>query len=625
MRGWYQRLPLRRTLLLMALAVATTASALAVGGTVAADVWRYRATAADDTTALASVIAENVAAAVVFRDVGEATAILASAGVRPTVLRSCLYLADGTLFAQYRRPDGPPCPVGPALPSTWYSVAGSSAVVRDRTLATVLVERELPELWTSVGLIAAAGLLMVVLAGLIAIPIAGRLHRRVSEPIEQLAAAVRAIGPHSPPAAIPSIDTALPEVGDLTRAFSDMLARVAEATDALRRKEAEREDLLRREREASRLKDEFLAAVSHELRTPLNAILGWSQILATTTPDQATTSKAIASIARNARAQTRLIEDLVDVSRIVTGKLTVRFDPVDLRDPVESAVELVRGPAEAKGVAVDADLPTRPCPVNGDRDRLHQIFGNLLSNAVKFTPSGGGIRVTMRAAADAYEVAVADDGIGIAPEFRQHVFDPFRQADGTTTRQYGGLGLGLAIVKELTALHGGTVAVDSPGAGRGATFTVRMPALDATPTSAPPLSAAPIARALVGVRVLAVDDNADALDMLQLTLEQAGAVVRTAASGRQALDLYARETPDVLLCDLAMPDMDGFEVLRRLGDRPSAPRAPAIAVSAHATDLHRARSVQAGFREHLAKPYPVEALIEVIQRVRSESSGEPRA
>jgi CheY-like chemotaxis protein len=231
----------------------------------------------------------------------------------------------------------------------------------------------------------------------------------------------------------------------------------------------------------------------------------------------------------------------------------------------------------------------------------------------------------MRAAADVYEVAVADDGIGIAPEFRQHVFDPFRQADGTTTRQYGGLGLGLAIVKELTALHGGSVAVESPGAGQGATFIVRMPALDATPTSAPPLSAAPIARALVGVRVLAVDDNADALDMLQLTLEQAGAVVRTAASGRQALDLYARETPDVLLCDLAMPDMDGFEVLRRLGDRPATPRVPAIAVSAHATDLHRARSVQAGFREHLAKPYPVEALIEVIQRVRSESSGEPRA
>ena len=402
-----------------------------------------------------------------------------------------------------------------------------------------------------------------------------------------------------------------------------MLRRVAEANAALRRREVEREELLRREREASRLKDEFLAAVSHELRTPLNAIVGWVQILATTTTDPETMAKGIASIARNARAQTRVIEDLVDVSRIVAGKLHLRTDAVDLRDAVEGAVDVVRGPVQAKHIQLTVDVPNHPCLVNGDRDRLQQVLGNLLSNAIKFTGPGGDIAIGLRPIAAAYEVSVTDNGVGIQPDFLPFVFDRFRQADGSLTREHGGLGLGLAIVKELTSLHGGTVAVDSAGRGKGSTFSIRIPALIEGLSAAVPQEAprAQVPQPLDGLRVLAVDDNPDSLELLDVALSAAGARVRTAASGAAALALLDRETPDVLLCDLAMPDMDGFEMLERIRQRRGVSGAgiPAVALSAHATAEHRARSRRAGFYEHVAKPFRIDAVIQVI-RASVESS-----
>jgi signal transduction histidine kinase len=274
------------------------------------------------------------------------------------------------------------------------------------------------------------------------------------------------------------------EVGQLVGAFRSMVERLLQSNETLRKEveqrrqvEIEREALLERERHTSRLKDEFLAAVSHELRTPLNAILGWVQMLGTMPLDAAMTGRAIASIGRNARAQTRVIEDLIDISRIVTGKLHLRMEPVDLRAVIDSAVDVVRPVAASKEIVIRSELPEGVHMVNGDQDRLRQVFWNLLSNAVKFTPSFGTVAVSLRADGAAYEVSVVDSGIGIRPEFLPHVFDRFRQADGSMTREHGGLGLGLSIVKELVEGHGVAVSVTSGGEGRGAMFTIRLAAM----------------------------------------------------------------------------------------------------------------------------------------------------
>ncbi len=618
MRAWYDRLPIHRKLVAVAMAVTTVALTLAVSGLIAADLWRYRSTAESDTRILASVIAENSAAAVQFQAPEEAEQILSTSGVRQSMRRACLYLNDGRLFATFQPSPQHRCPNALPHASSLSTVSGTSQIVRnDRILGVVYVERELTELWPSVLITVGAGAVMLVLAGLVAVPLANRLHRRISEPIVQLSAAARRIGAETPQEPLLPIDTGLSEIGELVRAFSDMLRRVTEANTALRQRESEREELLRRERDASRLKDEFLAAVSHELRTPLNAIVGWVQILATTPADHATIAKGIASIARNARTQTRVIEDLVDVSRIVAGKLNLRTDAVDLRDAVEGALDSIRAAAQSKNIKLGVDVPNHPCLVNGDRDRLQQVVGNLLSNALKFTNTGGSVSLSLRVVGSSYQVSVADTGVGISADFLPFVFDRFRQADGSLTREHGGLGLGLAIVKELTTLHGGTVTVESAGRNRGATFRIRIPALIEGPTSVSSTRDKPATTAghvLAGVRVLAVDDNADTLELLEVALKAAGAQVKTVSSGASALELIDRETADVLLCDLAMPDMDGFEVLERIRQRRGSGRVmPAIALSAHATAEHRARSRQAGFREHVAKPFRVDDVIRAIR------------
>jgi signal transduction histidine kinase len=618
MRSWYDRLPIHRKLVAMALAVTTAALLLAVAGLIMVDVWRYRVSTENDTNLLASVIAENIAPAVVFHDAREAEAILATLGVPSSVRRACLYLDDQVLFARFERSPQHPCEITPELDTGWTLVAGVSPIVRNaHPLGLVYVERELSDLWTRVWVATAAGLVMLVLAGTVAVPIANRLNRRISTPIEQLAAAARAIDGDAPSKALPSIDTGSDEIGELVHVLSDMLQRVGHANDALRRKEAEGEDLLRREREASRVKDEFLAAVSHELRTPLNAIVGWVQIMATMKPDPELTAKGIATIARNARAQARMIDDLVDVSRIVAGKLVLKRQPADLREIVDAAVDAIQGAAQAKGIVLNVALPPDACLVDGDRERLQHAAANLLSNAVKFTGLGGVVAVTLHSREGWHELTVADHGAGIDAAFLPHVFDRFRQADGTLTREHGGLGLGLAIVKELTALHGGTVSAASNGRGRGATFVIRLPALvDRTsPAGAP--SRPPGSETLRGIRVLAVDDNHDSLEVLETALTAAGAQVRTASSGAVALSMSESEAPDVLVCDLAMPEMDGTAVLRRMRAQQGAAGRTfrAIALSAHASQEHRARSRAAGFQLHLVKPIAIEALVRTIASV----------
>jgi CheY-like chemotaxis protein len=373
--------------------------------------------------------------------------------------------------------------------------------------------------------------------------------------------------------------------------------------------------MLEREREMNRLKDEFVATVSHELRTPLSAILGWTQVLDAAGLDSAVLPRAIAAITRSAEAQARVIDDLVDVSRISTGKLRLSTEVLDLRALVSAAVDVALPLARERGLRIDAQLAGPAVFVKADADRLRQVVANLLANSLKFTDPGGRIRVTIQAADQVCDIVVEDDGVGIDPKMLPHIFDRYRQADGSTSRRFAGLGLGLAIVKDVTELHGGSVAAESGGVGKGATFRVRLPRhLPAVVPEAVPQPDPGAQARLDGVDVLVVDDNPDALDILATALRAIGADVRTASSGSVAVGEWDRKSPDILLCDLAMPAMDGFEVLAKVRERDAraARWTPAIAVTAHATPEHRVKSEQAGFAAHVIKPYRIAELVEVV-------------
>jgi PAS domain S-box-containing protein len=380
--------------------------------------------------------------------------------------------------------------------------------------------------------------------------------------------------------------------------------------------------------DANRIKDEFLATLSHELRTPLTSILGWTTILASNSLDADATNRAIQSIMRSARQQTSLIDDLLDVSRIVTGNLRLTVEPVALTPVVEAAVDAARPAASAKSIELQVVLDSSDIVVPGDHARLQQIVWNLMSNAVKYTPKHGHILVTLARIDSMAEVTVKDSGRGISPSFLPYVFDRFRQAESTTTRATGGLGLGLAIVRHLVDLHGGTVEAQSEGENRGSTFTVRLPIraimatrgrpspalLQKTPSlpDADALRKVPID--LRGITVLVVDDDEATREMLDTLISLRGGQTLGAASVAEALDLLAKNHPDVLLCDIGMPGEDGYSLIRQI--RPRGPaeggRIPAIALTAYARAEDRTRALLAGFQTHLAKPVEPTELLAVI-------------
>ncbi|MGH7985192.1 MAG: hybrid sensor histidine kinase/response regulator, partial [Candidatus Binataceae bacterium] len=397
---------------------------------------------------------------------------------------------------------------------------------------------------------------------------------------------------------------------------------------ARKRVEREREELLRREQaarrqaeEANRLKDEFLATVSHELRNPLSAITGWAHLLRMGRLDPPRTTRAIDAIARNARAQAQLVDDLLDVSRIIGGKMRLNPRRLELKETVENAIVAVRPAAEAKGIRLEIMIDPAAGLLAGDPDRLQQVLWNLLSNAIKFTPAGGSVRFEAKRAASHFEITVADDGIGISAEMLPFVFDRFRQADSASNRKFGGLGLGLAIVRHLVEMHGGTVNAYSEGEGKGAVFSVRLPltmriaALDADePDSALAPDELPAAAGLHGVRVLVVDDEADTREMIAEILREAQAEVATAGSSTEALELVNQWRPDVLIADIAMPGEDGYALISQLRARPSrnGGRIPAAALTAYARVEDRMRALSAGFNLHLAKPVQPAELLAVV-------------
>ncbi len=405
---------------------------------------------------------------------------------------------------------------------------------------------------------------------------------------------------------------------ELSRANRELSLEIAER----RRIEEERAQLLIREQQANRLKDEFLATVSHELRTPLNAVLGWARVLRSADIDPELQARALESIERNAQSQARLIEDILEVSRIVTGKLRLKVRTLDMSQVIDAALDVVRPAAEAKDITLRTDIPERPWRGVGDADRLQQIVWNLLSNAVKFTPRGGTVTATLARANGADEIIVTDTGKGIEPSFLPHVFAPFRQADASTTRDHGGLGLGLAIVRQLTELHGGTVRAESQGVDLGARFIVALPAQQTAPGAAPDSGRHRAAASngppdLAGVRVMVVDDDRDARELLTATLGYYGADVTAAESAAEALLLLPEVRPDVLLSDIGMSGEDGYSFIRRVRSLPAdrGGLIPAVAITAYATAGDRALAMSSGFQLHVPKPFDPVDLARTVQRL----------
>lgn len=418
-------------------------------------------------------------------------------------------------------------------------------------------------------------------------------------------------------------------IGTLTivEDVTERVAREAELQEQIeeRSRLLQSEKLARSEAErANRLKDEFLATVSHELRNPLNAIIGWAHMLKSGKLNEANAERAVETIYRNAQSQSQLVSDLLDVSRIISGKLRLDIRAVDLVYIVNAALDSIRPAADAKGIRLQTTFDPAVSPISGDADRLQQIVWNLLTNAVKFTPNGGRIQITVRRADSHMEIIVSDSGVGISAEFLPYVFDRFRQADASTTRLHGGLGLGLSIVRQLVDLHGGTVSVSSEGEGKGATFTISLPFVGAVNNQdeAETVVAAPDDEIisfenmplLNGLKVLVVDDEADTRELIREVLKECGSEVITSDSAADALLALERHKPDVLISDLGMPDEDGYALISKIRSLPPdrGGKIPAAALTAYARAEDRMRVLRSGFQFHLPKPVDSAELVTVI-------------
>ncbi len=481
-------------------------------------------------------------------------------------------------------------------------------------------------MWLVIG----SGLALLLMSGTGAIV----LSRLISRSITLSAAAAEALAKGERPQIGPSLIKEVALLGKSLEFSANLLSqRERELAENLAQAEAAREEA----EAANRIKDEFLAVLSHELRTPLNPILGWSKLLRAGRLDAAKTASALETIERNALLQTQLIEDLLDVSRIIQGKLNLKMAPVDLAWTINAALETVRLAAQAKSIQIQVLLDPTTGKVLGDSGRLQQVVWNLVSNAVKFTPEEGRVEVRLQhfeedsndgkdspsssLSIHSYaQISVSDSGKGISPQFLPHVFEYFRQADSTTTRIFGGLGLGLAIVRHLVELHGGTVRADSPGEGQGATFTVQLPLLEKRELRegrSEPLDYSPLSIAhypLAEVRVLLVDDEEDARDVVAFILQEAGAIVITAKSALEALKAFSPSTVNVVVSDIGMPKMDGYMLIRQIRTMPpeQGGQVPAIALTAYAAEIDQQQAIAAGFQRHISKPVDPEELVKAI-------------
>ena len=634
----FRDLPIRRKLRLLTLAPTVTALLLAGAGFLGWDIAIQRREIKEDVQAESRVLPENMAAAITFNRPDEVDDTLAVLGIRPHVRHACVYNPKGELFGRFVRqgePEG--CPVAPPPRSTFgwntYEVVADITHETDRA-GTLYLSRDLRDVHRRLAVGSGTIVALLFLAIAAALGLSQRMQRSISDPLLGLANTARRVS-SSRDYSIRATAISADEVGVVVRAFNEMLDHIADRTaelskantelqhevDERKRVERDRVAALERERDANRLKDEFLATLSHELRTPMNAVLGWARVLRSTSADVATRERGLESIERNARAQARLIEDLLEISRIVTGKLRLQTREVDLAAIVDTAVDIVKPAALAKRLQLTARIDARPAMTQGDPDRLQQVVWNLLSNAVKFTPPDGAINVRLTRK-DGYILTVQDTGPGIEPKFLPHVFAPFRQADGSATREHGGLGLGLAIARQLVEAHGGTIEAESAGKDQGASFEVFLPSVIETPQLVSAVTDSSVSDVvdmslLSGVDVLVVDDDEDARLLMQMTLSRYGAAVTTVASAREALAAIDRAMPDVVLSDIGMPHEDGYDLLRRLRARPPerGGTIPAVAVTAYASATDRSSTQAAGYQAHVAKPFEPGDVARLVRRL----------
>ncbi|MDQ2974852.1 MAG: ATP-binding protein [Acidobacteriota bacterium] len=461
-----------------------------------------------------------------------------------------------------------------------------------------------------------------------AYPMNGFGGEQFAEPLSGVCTVHSRVIPAESYAEISNLDARLRAIAQLQQKARSLEAEVAERQQAEERLQLSliAEQMARAEAEtANRMKDEFLATVSHELRTPLNAIIGWSHLIRSGSLDQATLVRAVETIDRNAKSQAQLIEDILDVSRMITGKLRLNNEPVDIASVINAAIDSVQLAVDSKNLQLEVTLDPSARHTLGDSSRLQQVVWNLLANAIKFTPSGGRIEVKVKRAGDDLQIRVSDTGQGISPEFLPFIFDRFRQADGTTTRAHGGLGLGLAIVRHLVELHGGTIRAESAGEGNGSTFTVRLPLAPSPQGGKPKTKSARTSQSrdkskfssvpsLNDVRVLLVDDNLDTLQILGVMLTDSKATVQTAASVSEALEMLEWFEPDVLVSDLAMPGEDGYSLISRIRalETKSGKEIPAVALTSHVRVEDRARALSAGFNMFVPKPVELTELVTTI-------------
>jgi signal transduction histidine kinase/ActR/RegA family two-component response regulator len=643
---FFSRLALRHKLVVMIMSTSTAAVVLISVGYLGGEYFQTRRDLENDVTSQANVVLENSTAALQFRDPETASATLHALAPNRHIRTACLYQKDGRILAEFRRDrESLGCPAAPGDDRLTYEpnrvtyVAG--AILKGERVGTLYLRSDIEQLTTRLKVQVTLVLALLLMTLGVALFLSARLQAIVSEPVVRLARTAQQVssrGDYSVRVERTSDD----ELGVLIDAFNRMLERIqlrerelSKANEELRREiaerrraEQERAELLVREREANRLKDEFLATLSHELRTPLNAILGWTKLLRANAVPQAGLDRALEKVERNAQVQTRLVEDLLEVSRITSGKLRLDLKPIDLMTLVNTAVDSIRPTAEARGVAVERRLNGFTLPTIGDPDRLQQVIWNLLSNAVKFTPPGGIVTVEASRQDDHDVLVVRDTGIGIEPAFLPSVFDTFRQADASATRTQGGLGLGLSIVRHLVEMHGGEVRAESDGLGQGSRFTVRLPvrALDASQTVLPPEHDAPpqprmlTEPRLAGRSILVADDDQDTRELLVSVLEAAGATVHAAGTAAEAFALALSAKPDAIVSDVAMPEQDGYSLMREveaaLGGE--APRVR-IALTAFAGEKDRDRAVAAGFQRHMAKPFDPAELVTVLEEMLTAS------
>jgi len=575
------------------------------------DYYRFRNDMRTDLATQAELVLDNTAAALAFNDYEAADETLRMLSINPHVRLACLYTRDGRFFTEVRfdetKNEGPcPASVSPGFTFASDRLQLVVQLTQGRNPGSLLYLKEDLEALDARLETQVAAVAVIVVAGLaLSFLLSYLLERSVGRPIVALADTAREIaerGDYS----LRAQRTTRDEIGLLVDAFNRML-------DEIVRSQRERADLLQREQEANRLKDEFLATLSHELRTPLNAIVGWVHLLRTGQLPDEERAHALDRIDRNAHAQARLVQDLLDVSRITTGKLLLDVREVDFASVIMNAIDACRPAADARQVLIATQF-SGAFPTCGDPDRLQQVVWNLITNAVRFTPGGGRVTISLTRADGIDTLRVRDTGAGIEPQFVPYVFEPFRQADAASTRTHGGLGIGLTIVRRLTEMHGGTVEAASDGPGLGAAFTVKLPVRETRPAAAKP-NAVTRAASLTGANVLVVDDDPDTLELLESTLKMAGARPLPAASVAEALHVLADgHIVDAVVSDIAMPGQDGYTLMTILKDRlgSSMPIAT-VALTAYAGAADRKRALDAGFREHLAKPVDPNVLVQTLE------------